>query len=183
MTLPKPFRLPALLCLLVLAACQSPNDQTAADAASPNTATPPATASSRGAGNELRLLVDGKPWAADRDIHGYINPLGAQRSLAIGGSLGPKDANEQTFSIMLSNIDGPGRFHAKSGQGSADVVQLANYTPSIYLAGNLLGYDVDVEVTRFGNAPVDIEARFSGTLVAPDGSQLKITEGYYRYRE
>ena len=136
------------------------------------------------AGNLLRMRIDGKDWIADHEIFGAVHPTGYDRSILMAGSLGPKDANEQAFNVILNGVDGPGTFRAKTGDAARHVAQIANLSQARYLAGGLmLEHDVTFEVTRMQASPVAIEARFSGTLTANDGAVLRIEDGEFSYRE
>ena len=173
---------PALLAATCIAAC-SDRAVPAGGAASPAEAPASAVVANVAAKPQLRMLIDGKPWMADQAIEAMVQPPGFDRAVLINGSLGPKDANEQAFSIILLGIDGPGTHHLKSGSPERGVIQMANLNARQYLAGNILGYDVSVDVLRYSARPVLVEARFSGSLTASDSSTLAITEGYFRYAE
>ena len=168
---------------LLLAACDSGSTPPAATAASGTSAvasTPAATP----AGNLLRMRIDGKEWVADHEIFGAVHPTGYDRSVLMAGSLGPNDANEQVFNVVLNGVDGPGVFRARTGDAARHVAQIANLSQERYLAGGLmLEHDVTFEVTRLQANPVVVEARFSGTLTANDGAALQIQDGEFRYRE
>lgn len=169
---------------LLLAACDNggnpPATSAASNAAEAATGTPAATS----AGNLLRMRIDGKEWIADRDIFGAVHPTGYDRSILMAGSLGPKDANEQAFNVILNGVDGPGSFRAKTGDAARHVAQIANMSQERYLAGGLmLEHDMTFELTRMQANPVVIEARFNGTLTANDGAVLRVEDGEFRYRE
>ncbi len=145
------------------------------------TATAPAVAATSNA--MLRMTIDGKPWQADQAINAMVDPPTMDRTILISGSLGPKDANEQLFSLILSGVDGPGTVRLQSEVPERGVVQIANLSAERYLAGSILGYDVQVEVTQYSKVPVLIDARFSGSLTANDGTKLDIGDGHFRYSE
>lgn len=169
---------------LFLSACNSDTTPVAVPAAPSSATTAPGTSAAVPAGNILRMRIDGREWIADHEIFGAVHPTGYDRSVLIAGSLGPKDANEQAFNVILNGVDGPGTFHAKTGDTARHVAQMANLSQERYLAGGLmLDHDLTVEVTQMQASPVAIEARFSGTLTANDGTVLKIEEGEFRYRE
>lgn len=133
--------------------------------------------------NALSMRIDGTPWIGDHNLFGAFHPTGYERALIIGGSHGPKDRDEQVFTLNLYGIDGPGRYEFKTGNASASVVQIANLSSERYLAGSLLGFDFVVDVRTASHTPTVIEATFSGTLTANDGSQIQISEGQFSYRE
>ncbi|MFZ2235888.1 MAG: hypothetical protein WBP11_12775 [Dokdonella sp.] len=173
-----------LLCSLIvigISACsdrQSPASPIEGDQA---TATAPATVATSNA--VLRMAIDGKPWQADQAIDAIIDPPTMNRTILINGSLGPKDANEQVFSLILMGLDGPGPIHLQSESPERGVVQISNLAPDRYLAGSILGYDMQVEVTQYSKDPVLVEARFSGSLTANDGTKLTLGDGYFRYSQ
>jgi len=175
----------ALIALSVsaIAACSHPaaSSQTATvDAAARPTSAANATA--RGS-TQLSLRIDGVEWIAEHDIFGAVHPTGSDRTILIAGSRGGKNANEQAFNLNLFGIDAPGRYRVQSANAKSGVAQLGNLSPERYLAGNLFGYDVDVELVHFSKNPDRIEARFSGTLEANDGSTVRISDGYFSYAE
>lgn len=133
--------------------------------------------------NALSLSIDGTPWIADHDVFGAFHPPGYDRALIIGGGRGAKDAREQMFTLNLYGIDGPGHYEIRNGNTSGSVVQIGNLSSERYLAGSLLGFDVVVDVRVASQTPTVIEASFSGTLTANDGSELKISDGQFSYRE
>lgn len=150
-------------------------------------AAPMATAE-RAAGVEqpagaLRMIIDGREWNADSALFAAVHPPGYDRAVLIGGSLGPKDRNEQAFNLNLYGVDAPGLFHAVSGGAGASVAQLSNPAPGLYLAGGVLGYDLQVEVVDVATDPDRIEVRFSGTLTGNDGAHLQIRDGTFTYAE
>ena len=85
--------------------------------------------------------------------------------------------------MILSGVDGPGTVRLQSEVPERGVVQIANLSAERYLAGSILGYDVQVEVTQYSKVPVLIDARFSGSLTANDGTKLDIGDGHFRYSE
>lgn len=131
----------------------------------------------------LRMTIDGKPWKADHAIEAMVNPPTMDRTILINGSLGPRDANEQAFTMILVGVDGPGPVRLQSDVPERGVVQMGNLSAERYLAGSIQGYDMQVEVMRYSKVPVLIEARFSGSLTANDGTKLDIGDGYFRYSE
>ena len=132
---------------------------------------------------QLSVEVDGEPWRADRDLFGAVNPSGVDRSVLMAGSFGPKDADEQVFSLHVFGAAGPGRYRVHSGDAGSGVAQLANLSQARYLIGNVLGYDLQVDVIEMRASPVRIEARFEGNMTASDGAVLTVANGVYRYRE
>lgn len=175
---------------LLLTACTAPSPPTPTAAAAtraPAPATAPAPAPPAPAqGNQLRLVLDGKPWQADREFFGAFHPPGMDRAVLMAGSLGPKDRHEQMFNLNLFGVSGPGRYTASGntlslkGIGSS-AIQLANLSEQRYLIGGPLGYTVDVELLQAGSGT--IEARFNGRMTANDGQELSVSDGYFFYRE
>jgi hypothetical protein len=154
------------------------------DAAPAGADAAPATgAAVPGARGELTMTIDGRPWAADNDLFGAVHPKGYDRAVLIGGSLGPRNGQEQAFNLNLFGIDGPGTYTLRSANAAAGAVQLANPAPGKFLAGGVLGYDVEVELLAFSIAPTRIEARFSGTLTANDGAVMRLQSGRFSYDE
>lgn len=131
----------------------------------------------------LRMTIDGVAWKAEHDIFGAVHPTGVDRSILIAGSRGGKNANEQAFNLNLLGIDAPGRYRVHGANATSGVAQMANLSPERYLAGNVFGYDIEVELVKFSKNPDRIEARFSGTLEANDGSTMRVSDGYFRYAE
>lgn len=143
----------------------------------PNASTPAA------AGPLLTLQLDGVTWQADREIWGAVHPPGMGQTVVMSGSFGPKDAHEQTFNLNLHAAAQPGIYRLQNAAPLIGVVQLANLSQERYLMGNVLGYDIEVELLQMQTNPVRIEARFEGSLVATDGATLKLTAGHFRYSE
>lgn len=176
---------PAILGLLAVAGLSSCSDSGTPSGSTSSAATTTATTAPVAVSDKavLRMQIDGKPWAADQAIEAMVHPPGFDRAVLINGSLGPKDANEQAFSIMLLGVDEPGPHHLTSSKPERGVIQVSNLSASRYLAGNVLGYDVTVELVRYSAQPLLVEARFSGSLTASDSSTLAIRDGYFRYAE
>lgn len=186
-------RLPACAayaCLL-LTACAAPAPP-AANAGATSTVIPSATAPAtavlapQAQGNQLRLTLDGKPWQADRDFFGAFHPPGMDRAVVMAASLGPKDRHEQTFNLNLFGVTGPGRYTASGNtlslKGiSSSQIQLANLSEQRYLVGGPFGYTVEVDLLQAGGGT--IEARFQGQMTASDGQDLRVSDGYFLYRE
>lgn len=186
-------RLPACMaytCVL-LTACAAPTPpatNTGATSAAIPSATAPATAAlaPQAQGNQLRLTLDGKPWQADRDFFGAFHPPGMDRAVLMAASLGPKDRHEQAFNLNLFGVTGPGRYTASGStlslKGiSSSQIQLANLSEQRYLVGGPFGYTVEVELLQAGGGT--IEARFQGRMTASDGQELRVSDGYFFYRE
>jgi hypothetical protein len=174
-----------LLAIAMLSGCDRASDASraasarsvaAADSAEP--ASPPSTRA-----NVLRMRIDGVEWVADHDLFGAVHPPGMDRALLIAGARGPKDASEQTFNLNLFGIDAPGTMRVKGNDIRGDVAQIGNLSPQRFLVGAGFGFDLQVEVIAMHAAPSAIEARFAGTLVANDGSTVRIEDGEFRYRE
>jgi hypothetical protein len=141
----------------------------------------PTIAAGESAGNILRMTIDDREWVADQALFGAVHPPGYDRAILMAGSFGPKDRDEQAFTINLYGIDAPGIVHVVSGSSGANVAQLSNPAPGLYLAGGVLGHDMQVDVLAFDRDPVRIEARFQGTLTANDDTRLHIRDGFFSY--
>ncbi|HNR91309.1 MAG TPA: hypothetical protein PKO41_02680 [Dokdonella sp.] len=165
--------------LAVLAGCGSPAPPAAATTPTPVAGTTPA-AEPRDAA-PLRMRIDGAEWVAAHDVFGAVHPTGYDRAILIAGSRGGRNANEQAFNLNLFGIDAPGRYRVTSADPATGAAQIANLDAQRFLAGNLFGYDVTVDVVRLSKNPDRIEARFSGTLTANDGSKVELSEGQFVY--
>ncbi len=179
-------RVLALLLLTIgVAACNESDPSSPADSASPTARAQPApsTSTPAAAGPLLTLQLDGVTWQADREIWGTVHPPGMGQTVIMSGSFGPKDAHEQAFNLNLHAAAQPGTYRLQSAAPQIGVVQLANLSQERYLMGNVLGYDIEVELLQMQANPVRIEARFEGSLVASDGATLKLTAGHFRYSE
>lgn len=130
-----------------------------------------------------RLRLDGEIWQADREIFALLTPMGADRRLIMGGSLGPKDASEQTFNLNLNGVTGPGTYVVRASAGLDSAIQLANWKPERYLIGGTLGADVTVRIETLVESPLTVVATFSGTMTANDGTTMHVTDGEFRYSE
>lgn len=128
----------------------------------------------------VRMKIDGVEWVADRDYLCAVHPPGYSRAVIVGAALGPKDANEQTFSLLIGNVDAPGTLRLDGPLSETQAVQLGNLDATRYLNGGALGFKMRVELLRMDIDPVVIEARFDGTLNSSNGATLQITEGYVR---
>lgn len=176
-------RLATWLLATLLAGCgpaPTANSSTPSEAA-PTSA--PGTPSRRGE-NLLRMRVDGVEWHADREFFGAVHPPGMDRAVLMAGSLGPRDANEQTFNLHLFGIDGPGRYRFERTDATGSVMQLANLSPERYLIGGLMfDYRFEVELLEMQIDPVAIVARFHGELQSNEDKQVRISDGEFVYRE
>lgn len=170
--------------LLLLAACGSsaPPTPPAGSTGASSTAAPVAPAIDP-AGNTIRLRVDGVEWSADREIFCAIAPPALGGGLIVAGSRGPKDANEQTFNLNLSGVEGPGTLKLAGGGSAVHAIQLANLDAQRYLDGGAMGFDITVEVLAFSRDPAAVELRFAGTLGSSAGTPLRIEDGHVRCRE
>jgi len=164
--------------VLLLAACggDPPVPQDRDSAAAP-------AASGEPAGDVVRLKVDGANWSADREIFCAVAPPGLGDVLIVSGSRGPKDANEQTFNLNLSGVEGPGTLKLAGGGSTTHAIQLANLDAQRYLNGGAMGFDVTVEVLSFSRDPAAVELRFAGTLGSSAGAPLRIDDGFVRCSE
>ncbi len=142
--------------------------------------TGPKTAAS---GSHLSMKLNGADWIGDSALFGAFHPPGYNKALLIGGSKGPKNKDEQVFSLNLFNIDGPGTYHIQTGNADLSVAQLANLTPENFMYGSLMGFDFTVTVTKAAKDPAVIEATFEGTLTGNASDTLKVTAGRFSYRE
>ncbi len=171
-----------LALLLALAACgRAPeptpaarNAPVAAPAAIASTDVPP----THGAA-QLRMRIDDVEWIAVHDLFGAVNPTGHDRAVIIAGSRGGRNANEQAFNLTLLGADAPGRYRATSTRPASGAAQISNLDAQRFLAGNLFGYDIEVDLLRRSTNPEVIEARFSGSLTANDGAKIAISDGYF----
>ena len=155
----------------------------ASSALAPTDASADTRAPSSGA-NRLRMRIDGIEWSADRDLFGAVHPPGMHGAVLMAGSLGPKDANEQTFNLNLFGVDAPGHYVVEHDNASGSVMQLANLSPKRYLIGGLMfEYRFEVELVTMQANPVAIEARFKGVLQANDDHRVTISDGEFVYRE
>lgn len=143
----------------------------------------PATTRNAAEANHLSMKLDGREWVADSSFLGMFHPKGFNKALLIGASKGPKNKDEQLFTLNLFNIEGPGTYHIKTGNADMSVAQLANLTPEKFMYGSLMGFDLTVNVTKATNDPAVIEATFEGTLTGNAGDTLKVTAGRFYYRE
>lgn len=171
----------ALFLIGSIAGCGQPPP--ASSALAPTDASADTRAPSSGA-NRLRMRVDGIEWSADRDLFGAVHPPGMHGAVLMAGSLGPKDANEQTFNLNLFGVDAPGHYVVEHDNASGSVMQLANLSPKRYLIGGLMfEYRFEVELVTMQANPVAIEARFKGVLQANDDHRVTISDGEFVYRE
>lgn len=179
MTLPSLHRPASVAAALLLSACVQ--DSATTPPAAPAAAA--AAAASAPDGNLVRLRVDGVEWSADRDIFCAVHPPGLDRGVIVAGSRGPKDANEQTFNLNLSGIDGPGTLRLESNASVTHAIQLANLDAARFLNGGAMGFDVTVELLAVSADPTRVEARFAGTLGSSAGTPLRIEDGHVRCTE
>jgi hypothetical protein len=133
--------------------------------------------------NLLTMKINGQPWSADNNIIAAFHPKGYNKLIMIAGSLGKKDKNEKTFNINIYNTSGIGNYAFVQGNTDLSEVQMGNWTAEDYICGNVLGFDMKVNVTKTGSDPTVVEATFSGTLTCPSGPALVITEGKFYYHE
>ncbi len=169
-------------CLALLAGCDDDSRATPVGGPASERTTPLASIAPSAA-SALSVRIDGVEWLAEHDIFGAVHPTGYDRTILIAGSRGGKHANEQAFNLNLFGIDAPGRYRVHNANAKSGVAQMANLSPERYLAGNLFGYDIEVELVHFSKNPDRIEARFSGTLEANDGSTMQLRDGYFNYTE
>lgn len=176
-----PLTLPFALLLGACDAAERATDATASAATPAGAAA--ASASPADTGNVVRMRVDGVDWQADREFFCAVHPPGMDRAVLVSASLGPKDANEQTFNLNLSGVDGPGRVHLQSSASWVHTIQLANLDAARVLNGGAMGFDITVELLAVSADPVRVEARFAGQLMSSAGSALRIENGYLRCSE
>ena len=135
-------------------------------------------------GNHLSMRLNGTEWVADSNLFGAFHPGGYNKAILMGGSKGPKNKDEQVFSLNLFNAEGPGTYHIKTGNADLSVVQLANLSPEKFMYGSLMGFDLTVKVIKAsGGTGTMVEATFEGTLTGNAGDTLKVTEGRFVYRD
>jgi hypothetical protein len=134
-------------------------------------------------GNHLSMKLNDKEWVADSDLFGAFHPKGYNKAIIISGSKGPKNKDEQAFTLNLFNVEGPGTYHIKKGNADLSVVQLANLSPENFMYGSLMGFDLKVTVTKAMQDPTVIEATFEGSLSGNASDTLKVTAGRFSYRE
>ena len=181
----------ACTCLL-LTACNAPAPPAANAGVVPASTTsaaspaPAATVAPKAQGNQLRLTLDGTPWQADREFFGAFHPPGMDRAVLMAASLGPKDKHEQAFNLNLFGVTAPGRYTASGNTLSlkpisSSQIQLANLSEQRYLVGGPFVYTVEVELLQAGSGT--IEAKFEGRMTASDGQELRVSDGYFFYRE
>lgn len=142
-----------------------------------------AVVKSSAAGNHLSMKLNDKDWVADSELFGAFHPPGYNKAIIIAGSKGPKNKDEQAFTLNLFNVEGPGTYHIKKGNADLSVVQLANLTPENFMYGSVMGFDLKVTVTKATKDPTVIEATFEGTLSGNASDTLKVTAGRFSYRE
>ncbi|MBN8480433.1 MAG: hypothetical protein J0L88_02460 [Xanthomonadales bacterium] len=173
-----------LALVVVLGACGRAPEPTPATRSTPVSAPAASTvadASPTRTATQLRMRIDGVEWRAAHDLFGAVNPTGHDRAVIIAGSRGGKSANEQSFNLTLLGVDAPGRHRVTSERPASGAAQISNLDAQRFLAGNLFGYDLEVELLRRSTNPDLIEARFSGSLTANDGSQVAISDGHFVY--
>lgn len=170
-------RIPLLIWLMTLAACN--NSQPATEkVADTNT-----SASQSAKTSYLRMKVNGKTWEADHELTGIVFPEGYNKAILIGGTKGPKDKYEQTFNLNLYNCNGVGVYDIESGNKDGSEIQLGNLSEANYLYGNVLGFRMKVAISKLSKAPVEIEAVFEGQMTGNAGDTIHITEGKFYYHE
>lgn len=133
--------------------------------------------------NFLSMKINGVAWKADHSIFGAFHPKGHNRVVMISGSKGPKNKDEQPFNINIYNAGGPGTFQFQDGNPDYSVAQLANVSPENYIYGSMMGFTMQVNLTKASTNPDVVEATFEGELKGNAGDVLKITEGRFYYHE
>lgn len=167
-------------CCGLLGACGDASRE-ATSAVASAASTPESALAAAPVAASLRMTIDGVEWTAEHDLFGAVHPLGYDRSILIAGSRGGKNPQEQAFNLNLFGIDAPGRYRVTSKDPKTGAAQIANLSAERYLAGNVFGYDLEVEIVRFSKNPDRIEARFSGTLNANDGAKVELRDGRFLY--
>ncbi len=160
--------------LLWMTACSNPAKQTTADVNQQSAVE---------AGNYLTMKINGKEWSADHDIFGAFHPEGYNKAIIIAGASGKKDKSEKAFNINIYNTNGIGNYAFASGNADLSVAQMGNWTDQDYICGSMMGFDVNVKITKVSKSPAVVEATFSGTLTCPSGPALVITDGKFSYHE
>ena len=133
--------------------------------------------------NQLSLLIDGVEWRFEQELLGGVNPISEQPELIISGSRGPNDASEQTFTMLIRGADKPGSYRFKLGDGSGSTVQISGLSEQEFLAGNMMPFEMQVEVTELSRNPSRMVARFEGSVQSNTGRTLRISKGYFTYQE
>jgi hypothetical protein len=133
--------------------------------------------------NYLSMKIDGVEWVADNSIFAAFHPKGYNNAIMIAGSKGPKNKDEQLFSLNLFNTTGAAVYEIKEGGADLNVAQLANLSPEHYLYGSLLGFNMKINVSRASTNPDIIEATFEGELTGNASDKIRITEGKFYFHE
>lgn len=154
----------------------------ASSATTPSAAISTSTANTKNT-NQLRMLIDGVEWQFNQELLGGLNPISEQPELIISGSRGPNDASEQTFTLIIRGADKPGSYHVKSGDKSGSVAQISGLSEQEFLAGNMMPFDLRVEVIELSRAPNRMVARFEGSLQSNTGRTLQISKGHFSFQE
>ncbi|MBK9734259.1 MAG: hypothetical protein IPO92_04535 [Saprospiraceae bacterium] len=141
------------------------------------------TTESGNSSNYLTMKINGKDWTADRDILAAFHPKGYNKLIMIAGSLGKKDRDEKTFNINIYNTTGPGMYSFVQGNKDLSEAQIGNWTAEDYICGNIMGFDMNVNVTKASSNPTIVEATFTGTMTCPASPAIKVTEGKFYYHE
>ena len=133
--------------------------------------------------NKLSFKMDGVLWEADNAIMGIFHPKGYNKAVLMGGSKGPKNKDEQVFSLNLYGIEKEGEYTIQTNDPNQSVVQLANISNEEPMCGSLMGYKFKISLKKCADLPAVIEATFEGELTCNTDRKIKITEGVFYYHE
>jgi hypothetical protein len=135
--------------------------------------------------NYLEFTMDGQVWKADNGIFGsyhFSDALGPDL-IQIAGNKG-EGKDQQAFNINLFHTTKEGEYIAEQNSTTKSVAQLANLSPSNYLCGGThLAHKLNVQILKVSKNPQIVEATFSGSLQAVDGTTIQITNGKFYYHE
>jgi hypothetical protein len=131
--------------------------------------------------NYLSMKINGKEWSADHDIFGAFHPEGYDNVIIIAGASGKKDKTEKTLNINIYQTEAEGQYSFANSNKALSVAQIGNWSEKDYICGSMMGFDMEVHVTKASNS--EVEATFSGKLTCPSGTVLVITDGKFYYHE
>ncbi len=165
-----------LFCLVLTIACNNSSKPTE------NNSAASASAANKTI-NKLSFKMDGVLWEADNEIMGIFHPKGYNKAVLMGGSKGPKNKDEQMFSLNLYGIEKEGEYTIQTNDPNQSVVQLANISNEEPMCGSLMGYKFKISLKKCANNPTVIEASFEGEITCNTDRVIKITEGVFYYNE
>lgn len=142
----------------------------------------PAPVSTVDSSKFLRMKVNGKDWIADSGISCAVHPDGYNKAILIAGSK-TEDGGED-FNIHLFNMQlGPSITAATDGNPNNTTIQLGTHDSTKYIYGSLMGFDMQIQIVRVSKNPLLLEVSFEGEMTGNAGDKLKITDGYFYYKE